>query len=449
MSAELGAWRERYAEDKVKRDLRAFMRRASPHLVYPDHLGPYLDCFKQIHSGDCVRTVFAAPPQHGKTETLKHAMLWLANAHPGWRIGYATYGQHRAEEVSREIREVIVPAAGIELRKGWGAVNEWALENGSRLTFGGVDTSWTGKGFHALFVDDPHKGQAETRSPTQREQVCKTFLTDILTRQKPFQKTSFIVMATRWHLDDLSGRLIEAGWPYINLPAINERGEPLWPAGKPLEFLREQEQALGPDFHALFMGAPRAEGDAVFGEPTFYDELPKTGYRASIGADFAYTTKTSSDYSAAVVLYHANGVSYVVEVLRARVPIDRFRLMLQALQQRHGGAKIHAFVAHTEKGSVEMLNPPGRDAPMRAEAIPAVTDKFVRAQPSAAAWRQGKLMVPRAAEWLGPFLQEVKSFTGDGDAHDDMIDALAGAYHPFAGPSRTAKTYTEASFGFG
>lgn len=414
------------------RSLRAFIAKASPHLVYPEHLGPYLKCFDDIASGECIKTVFAAPPQHGKTETLKHAILWLASSNPGWHIGYATYNQDRADEVSKEC-QVIADAAEMRLKSGWAAVRQWALENGSRVTFGGLDTSWTGKGFQALFVDDPFKGQKEARSPTIRDQTAKTFITDILTRQKPFQRTSYLVMATRWHLDDLSGRLIEAGWPYINLPAINERGEALWPEGKPIDFLRLTEKEMGADFHALFMGAPRAEGDAVFGEPTFYDALPTDGYRVSIGWDPAYTAKTSSDYNAAVVLYHKAGVSYVAEVVRKRSTIEEFRRILRTLQDRYQGAKITAFVAHTEKGSVEMLNPPDRDAPTRAEAVPAVADKYVRAQPVAAAWRLGKVLVPSSNPvWKGEFLQEVKRFTGDNDAHDDQVDALAGAFHPFA-----------------
>jgi predicted phage terminase large subunit-like protein len=149
-----------------------------------------------------------------------------------------------------------------------------------------------------------------------------------------------------------------------------------------------------------------------------------------------------------VVLYHAEGKSYVAEVYRDRVKIEDFRAKVLQLQRKHGG-KVFGFVAHTEKGSIEMLNPPDREGRIPAEAVPAVTDKFVRAQPVAAAWRAGKVMVPRTAPWLGAFLGEVLSFTGVKDAHDDCVDSLAGAFHPYSGPPRSRAQYTDSSFGFG
>lgn len=447
----LSSWRE-YKDLSVKTDLRAFMRRASPRLDYPAHLAPFLDLLKRAAAaargdGDAVECVVSTPPRHGKTTTVLHALVQLMAANPGLKVCYVSYGAEFAHGKSREAK-LIAQGAGLELADDRQANNEWELKNGSRFTATGADGPLTGKGFDLVVVDDPHKDRAEAESQVIRKRVWEWFNATLYTRQEP-GGTSFVVIQTRWHPDDLAGKLIAQGWQCINLPAMSDNEQALWPEKWPVARLEKLKRQVGPyEWASLYQGQPRPRGDSVFGEPTYYDELPKYGFKVSIGADFAYTAKTYSDFSAAVVLYHSAGKSYVAEVIRERTTIDRFRNVLLTLQQKHGG-KITAFVAHTEKGSVEMLNPRDREARILAEAVPAVTDKFVRAQPVAASWRNGNVMVPRTAPWLPAFLSEVTGFTGVGDDHDDQVDALAGAFHPFAGSPRGSRSYSDGGFGFG
>jgi predicted phage terminase large subunit-like protein len=66
---------------------------------------------------------------------------------------------------------------------------------------------------------------------------------------------------------------------------------------------------------------------------------------------------------------------------------------------------------------------------LNVQAKPATADKFIRAQPVAAAWNAGRIFLPPdAPRWAGPFVSEMRSFTGIKDSHDDQIDALAAAY---------------------
>lgn len=420
---------------KAPETLREFFSRVSPDLVYPEHLGPYLDVLDRA-AREPVRCVISAPPRHTKTSTTLHKCVQLMATIPGLKVGVISYNQDSAMKMSREARR-IAGRAQIQIGDA-DALQYWELANGSSFSAVGFGGTLTGQGFHIVIVDDPIKNREEAESPTYREKTYDGFVSDIFTRRQPATQrpTSFIVVATRWHLDDLPGRLVGQGWPSINIPAIREDGSALWPQGFPLSELRELEEQLGPyNFASLYLGQPRPRGESVFGDTHYYSELPTSGFRVSIGADFAYTSRTHSNCSAAVVLYHAAGVSYVAEVFRDRVPIEQFRIVLKNLQTKHGG-KVTAFVAHTEKGSVEMLNPPDRDAPIGAEAVPAVADKFTRAQPVAAAWRAGKVLVPSLekfpkCDWRNAFLAEVTSFTGVKDKHDDQVDALAGAYHPF------------------
>jgi predicted phage terminase large subunit-like protein len=82
------------------------------------------------------------------------------------------------------------------------------------------------------------------------------------------------------------------------------------------------------------------------------------------------------------------------------------------------------YAAGTEKGAGDFIRAQG--VPLRTEAPRG--DKFVRAQPVAAAWNAGKVLLPTHGAWLDDFCTELASFTGVNDAHDDMIDALAPAF---------------------
>jgi predicted phage terminase large subunit-like protein len=239
-------------------------------------------------------------------------------------------------------------------------------------------------------------------------------------------------MQTRWHVDDLAGRMIAASNEYINLPAISPAGTALWEARRPLVWLEERRRIFGEySWSSLYQGAPRPRGSAVFREPHYFTEKPRQAYRVSIGADFAYTTKTHADYSVAVVMAEANGFYYILDVYRRQVEAPAFGGVLKPLQSTYSGAKVTAFVGGTEKGITDFMKQQG----VRMDAIPAVGDKFSRAQPIAAAWNAGRVLIQQGAPWAAEFVAEVCGFTGVKDRHDDCVDALAGAFHTFSKPA--------------
>jgi hypothetical protein len=128
---------------------------------------------------------------------------------------------------------------------------------------------------------------------------------------------------------------------------------------------------------------------------------------------------------------------------------------------RHGLSRdprrpgVQAYIGGTEKGVLDLLKAPDGSQPLYVTPMLAASagDKFARAQPVAAAWNAGKVQVPSnvgalaslgspyremaardpqaAVPWMQPFLDEVCNFTGVADAHDDQVDALAGAFAPF------------------
>jgi predicted phage terminase large subunit-like protein len=180
---------------------------------------------------------------------------------------------------------------------------------------------------------------------------------------------------------------------------------------------------------SLYQGSPRPRGGALFQNATTYTELPPK-YAVRIGVDFAYTAKTRADCSVAVVVASHENHHFILDVRREQVTAPDFAKTLKALRDQYPGATMTSFIGGTERGTIDFMSSAG----VTITAVPATTDKFVRAQPAAALWNAGRLMVPAAdtALWVTPFLNELLGFTGVRDRCDDQVDALAGAMHGVA-----------------
>jgi predicted phage terminase large subunit-like protein len=248
----------------------------------------------------------------------------------------------------------------------------------------------------------------------------------VLTRVEP--GGSVILFMARWHPDDPAGHMIGNGWEHVNLQAIGESGA-LWPERWPVERLTTLREALGGEggyeWESLYQGNPRARGARVFGDVHGYDALP-TGVHitVAIGLDFAYSTRTSADYSVAVAMARIGEFFYVLDVVRVHEQPRDFRARIQLLSETHGGAPASAYAASTEMGGIEFV----RDGGISINGRVAKLDKFSRAIPVAAAWNAGKILLPKSAPWLNAFVSEICGFTGVKDRHDDQIDALAAAF---------------------
>jgi phage terminase large subunit-like protein len=415
-----------------------FVPWVSPRWEAPEHLAPLVDLFERVARGERVRALVSLPPQHGKTETTLHGLIWLLLRRPDMVAAFATYNQHYAYGRSRQAID-LGKRAGVEFRDGDQAMAEWRTKAGGGLLATGVGGTLTGYGLQLLIVDDPFKNRAEAESATIREGVDSWYRSTALTRLHP--GASAMVIHTRWHPDDLIGRLEREGtYEVINLAAIRPDGSALWPSRRPIDFLEEQRRDLGPyEFESLYLGRPKPRGAQVFGGVTIGE--PARSVRYAIGVDLAYSAKTKGDYSCAVVLaldVNARPASAcVVEVLRIQCDAPAFGARLAEIRDRYPGASLHWYAGGTEKGVADLLAADG----VRIETRPALADKFVRAQPTAAAWNAGRIAVTRGP-WFDPFVREVGTFTGAGDLHDDQVDALVAAWDALA--TRSAARYDPA-----
>lgn len=404
-----------------------FVPKATPTYERPKHLAAIADVFERSERGP-VRVLISAPPQHGKTQTIEHGLLRRMLRRQRSRNAYVSYQIKRGEKIGLET-QWLAKRMALELE---GTRGDWRLPNESSCIFTGIDGGLTGNPIDGiLIIDDPHKDRAAAESSREREHVIDWYNSVAVTRMHP--GASIVLVSTRWHPDDLYGTLAAmGGWEQICLPAINDEGAPLWPERRSLEFLNGQRDTVGEyEWASMWQGVPRTRGNAVFRDVHYYDSIPE-GYRVGGGVDVAYTDKTSSDYCAAVMMASVvrgggKPVYYVLNVIREHSSPPAFAARLRTLAAAYPGSWFLWYTSTTEKGLADLLREgDGKRVPIMAQIAKA--DKFVRAQPFAAAWNDGRVLLPRDAPWLSTFVGEVCSFTGTGDRHDDQVDAAAACF---------------------
>jgi hypothetical protein len=416
--------------------LGAFIERVSPHFQDPEHLAEMVDALEQAERAalglsEPIFVCISVPPQHAKTETVKHCIAKVVSKHPEIFSAYLSYSADRAEDQSRSIRDYAI-RAGTVLRTDTKSVALWRTPHGGGLAARGILGAVTGlAGLTIVVIDDPFKNWQEAESKLVRERVWSEFQASIWTRLR--LRTSIIVIHTRWHEDDLIGRIksdpeLSKLFRFINLPAIKADGSALWPKEMPLELLRTKRAGSSErDWWSLYMGEPRPREGRVFQGVSYYDVAPAT-MRIGIGVDFAYTAKTSSDWNVAIVVGEFAEQFYILRVVRRQCTAPQWAKVLLSLQAEYPHAPMRAYIGGTERGSTDFIESSG----VHIDARPATSDKYVRAHDAAAAWEKGRIHLPREdatkeGSDVAKMLDVVLDFTGLGDACDDDVDALSAA----------------------
>jgi predicted phage terminase large subunit-like protein len=421
---------------RAQRKLLDFIPWLSPAYEAPVWLTPFLErvdlAIEHLvdpTKGKPQRCVVHAPPQHGKTDSILHAIARALKKKPELQLGYVTYGHTLARRKSRRARE-LSERAGVQLATT--GLGDWQTVAGGGLLATAIRGAFTGfSKMGIIFIDDPYKNRIEAESPVVRE-ANEDWLEDVAdTRLWP--TSSCFVFHTRWHPQDLAGYCIRQGWEYICLPALDKNDKALWEGGSwPAAKLKDKRKRRPYSFASIFQGAPRPRGATVFGPATVYSELPKV-YTAGFGIDLSYSAKTSSDWSAVVKILHANGKYFVVDVRRRQVRAPVFRRLCRKLHRKELSAGWRWYTSTTEQGVADLFNSGPRPVPV--VPILARGDKLTRAQSFAEAWNAGDVLVPKDAPWLEDFLDELEHFTGVGDEEDDQVDAAVAAFDEVAGGS--------------
>ena len=270
--------------------------RPARHLAYLDQT--LLESIAAAAAGQLDGLVVSMPPQHGKSELCsRHLPAWYLGTYPDRRVILTSYEADFAATWGRKARDLLERWGylfGVSVSKRSGAVHRWDLEGrDGGMSTAGVGGPITGRGAHLLIIDDPIKNDEEARSATQRQKQWDWWQSVASTRLRPGGLT--VVIQTRWHRDDLTGRLLREAqtngqrWRVVKFPALAEADDPLgrepgqalWPDVYTTEKL-EQVRAAHTSYYwrAMYQQDPLAEGgtewpEAFFGPHIWFEEWPR------------------------------------------------------------------------------------------------------------------------------------------------------------------------------
>jgi hypothetical protein len=216
---------------------------------------------EKIASGELYRLLIAAPPGSAKSTYASVLFpVWYLARHPDHQIICASHTIELAEKHARRARNLILEHSttlGIELADDSQSAGRWSLKSGGSIFAVGAGGAVVGQRANAILIDDPLRGREEAHSESAREKVFEWYISDVLTRLRPGGKICMI--STRWHEDDLFGRLAQSDrYAIVSLPAVAETeddplgrapGEFLWDSDPDYpygDFLRAQRDAQLP-----------------------------------------------------------------------------------------------------------------------------------------------------------------------------------------------------------
>jgi predicted phage terminase large subunit-like protein len=413
----------------------------------------------------------SAPPGHGKSEFLsKFLPTFFLGTNPGGRVIQTSYAASLTLEWSKISKELLAlhghEVFGVEVSPRaaseawdvwrWSAAASRSVRSGY-LRAVGRGGPVTGKRAELLIVDDIIKDDEEAQSAAIREKAWRWFTKVALTRLTKSGKA--IVVMTRWHHDDLIGRLEDRqrrgqdkdGWKIIRLPAIAEAGdcmgravgEPLCPELFPLAELERIKARDAHTWQALYQGRPTPADGAIYKRETFRyaavfaatvrpgkagKEFARSDLVVFNVADLAVSEKRTADYSA-IGTFGADlgrGNLYWLGLVRERMDGPTLLATLKRLssdRQVPTWAEKTAYHLHLIQVAVSQGTP--------VRMLEADRDKVSRAHPAAALLEAGRFWFAEGAEWLPDAESELLQFPAG--RFNDVADVLAYAVRVFNG----------------
>ena len=443
-SKQLDATTEHTFRLKVRADLNAWAALAlSPQGHQPAaHHRLIIRELEDLAAGHTDRLMLLLPPGSAKSTyaSLVFPPWWLAQ-HPASSIIATSHTASLAGHFGRGVRSLIEQNSsrlGFTLSPANRAAHRFGTTSGAQYYASGVRGPITGRRADLILIDDPVKSQAEADSLTARDQLWSWFRSDLLTRLKPGGRV--LLVMTRWHPDDLGGRILEQpdGWRVLRLPALAEPGDlmgrepgtPLWPEWEDADQLARKRIIMGERvFGALFQQDPRVSSGRLFqsGRMAIVDDPESTGaVRAWDLAASAEVKGRDPDYTVGLKLARTEAGGFVVlDVVRLRGgPHEVEQAIADTAAADGRGVPIGLPQDPGQAGRAQVRYLANRLQGYHVIASPESGAKQTRAMPAASQANAGNVSL-RRAPWNRALLEELQDFPNG--AKDDQVDALSRA----------------------
>jgi predicted phage terminase large subunit-like protein len=441
-----------------------------------EHLQQFYDDFA---AGERPWLAIEAPPQHGKSWAATDFISYIAGRNPDWKTIFGSYSDDLGVRTNLDLQRIMASQAyrgvfpdTVIGKHGWmmnSSLIEYADHAGSfRNTT--VNGPINGMELHLGVIDDPVKGRIEANSKTTRDRTWNWFTDDFLSRFS--ENSAMLVIMTRWHIDDMLGRLeAKQSNPVrvLNYPAIAEAlpegredtrteadrenrlpGDALFPKLKSLGFLQQRKSVLSQGSweslyqqHPITVGGGQLPVERIRFAANWSPRDPNIVTTCRFW-DKAGSEKKGSSWTAGVLLHKMRDGSFVIShVCRGQwLAKDREKQIKLWAAADAGTYMNYEIGIEQEPGSggkesaeltVAML------AGYRVFVDKVTGDKITRGQPFAAQVQGGNLLLV-AGDWCQPWLDEAEVWP---QGTMDQIDACSGAFNHIA-----KATQFDSSFGW-
>ena len=381
--------------------------------------------------------VISTPPQHGKSLTVTETLpSWYEGKYPDRRCILTCYNDDFAGKFGRrnkaKIEEYGRQIFNVTLSKASDRDMEIA-EHGGSIISRGIMSGITGNSGDLIIIDDPIKNRMEADSPTYRERLWEEWQNSIKTRTQA--GTKIIIIQTRWHEDDLAGRVIreEENVEVVNIPVEAEEndilgrkvGDALCPEiGKDNKWLQAFKASYKGGmraWNALFQGRPTSEEGNIFkrGWWQYYDVLPDKMPFVGISVDAAFKGNEDSDYVAIEVWGKSGADWYLMDLIKRKMDFPETLKAIQYINDKY--PEKHSILVEDKANGSAII------AMLRHEigGIIAVTpkeSKIARANAVSGIVEAGNVYLPKYADFTDDFVEECASFPNG--VNDDAVDAF-------------------------
>jgi len=422
---------------------------------------PALDLFDSllvhVAEGTLDRVMISCPPQEGKSQRISRRFpLWTLLRNPDARIALASYEHGMARRWGRAVRNDIAahPELGLKLRTDTMAAHEWQLDgHEGGMYCVGIEGALTGRPVDLLIIDDPVKGPKEASSPTYRDMAWDFWESVASTRLSPGAPA--VVVMTRWHEDDLVGRLLREepdNWTVLNIPALAEHrpeygesdplgrepGQYMTSARRrtPAQWRKIQHDRGARVWASLYQGRPSPGEGLVFRRDWWrrYDIpvwISDDGVNTALGFDeviqswdMAFKDTDGADYVVGQVWGRRGETAWLLDQVRGRMSFVDTCMKVRTLSARWPQAS--AKLIEDKANGTAVIN---QLSSIVAGMIPISPheSKVARASAISPFVEAGNvyLPAPEVAPWADDVIEEAAAFPMS--THDDQVDALSQA----------------------
>lgn len=429
-----------------------------PSTRNPPHLELIDRALVDVREGRTSRLMIIMPPQEGKSERTSHyGALWFLLQDPELRIAIASYEQETARRWGQVIRnDLLTYNLPLQLREDSRAAARWNVEGHRGGVYCvGIGGALTGRPVDLLLIDDPVKDRAQADSAQYRRAAWDWWTDVARTRLAP--NAPVILIMTRWHDDDLAGRLLagdtEGEWRVLRIPAQAdhrpELGEtdPIGRApGEMLPSARQWERGrwekvrrdVGErSWNALYQGRPApTEGDiwlrvwwqaydgALWDEDDDGARWVPWADQVLASWDMTFKDTRGTDYVVGQVWATRGSESFLLDQVRDRMNFPRTLEAVRAQLARW--PEVGAVLIEDKANGSAVMDSLRKEVPGLVPVTPKES-KEARASAVAPFLQARNVFIPsaRLAPWSVALVDEAAAFPNG--TFDDMVDCASQA----------------------